>query len=341
MASTETNGAQVNGSPSKKQKTTDEASMLDQLREITTVVADTGELEMIKKYKPTDATTNPSLLNKASRMDEYKHLVDDALEYGKKYSCGTEQDKLDLVIDKLAVNFGCEILKIVPGYVSTEVDARLSYDVGGSLKRARRIIELYEKAGVSRDRILIKLASTWEGCQAAQQLQKEGISCNMTLLFCFEQAVAAANAGATLISPFVGRIMDWYSKAYGKTYSAEEDPGVKNVTEIYNYYKQNGFKTIVMGASFRNTGEIMELAGCDRLTISPQLLEELKSTNKPVVRKLDPKTAKSSRSKEGIDEQTFRFKVNDDPMAYEKLGEGIRKFSEDIRKLEDYLREKL
>jgi transaldolase len=224
------------------------------------------------------ATTNPSLLNKASRMDEYKHLVDDALEYGRKNSSGSEQDKLDLVIDKLAVNFGSEILKIIPGYVSTEVDARLSYHVQGSLKRARRLIELYENNGVSRDRILIKLASTWEGCQAAQQLQKEGINCNMTLLFCFEQAVAAANAGATLISPFVGRIMDWYSKAYNKTYAAEEDPGVKNVTEIYNYYKQNGFKTIVMGASFRNTGEILELAGCDRLTISPQLLEELKST---------------------------------------------------------------
>ena len=299
-------------------------------------------------------------------MGEYKHLVDDALEYARNETCQNKQEQLDLLIDKLNVNFGCEILKIVPGYVSTEVDARLSYDTQGSIKRARRLISLYEKAGVSKDRILIKLASTWEGCEAAKVLQKEGINCNMTLLFCFEQAVAAADAGATLISPFVGRIMDWYSKVNNRKYEPEEDPGVKNVTEIYNYYKQHGYKTIVMGASFRNIGEILELAGCDRLTISPQLLEELKSSeyvissvhlvfdyagfhviylfgncSKNVVRKLDPKTAKSSRAKESVDENTFRFKLNDDPMAYEKLGEGIRKFSEDIRKLEEYLQEKL
>jgi len=286
------------------------------------------------------ATTNPSLINKAARLEAYQHLVQDAIAYAKKEG-GDERAQMDLALDKLSVNFGAEILKIVPGYVSTEVDARLSFDVQGNLDRAHRIIALYEAAGITRDRILIKLASTWEGCQAASQLEKEGIHCNMTLLFNFAQAVAAAEAGATLISPFVGRILDWHKAQRGvDSIPPTEDPGVQSVSRIYNYYKKHGYATIVMGASFRNTGEIAELAGCDRLTIAPALLKELRDASAEMPRKLSPETAQEQCTEEKVSysEAAFRWELNQDPMATEKLSEGIRKFAEDIVKLEEYLR---
>ena len=286
------------------------------------------------------ATTNPSLINKAARLEAYQHLVQDAIAYAKKEG-GDDRAQMDLALDKLSVNFGAEILKIVPGYVSTEVDARLSFDTQGNLDRAHRIISLYEAAGVTRDRILIKLASTWEGCQAAATLEKEGIHCNMTLLFSFAQAVAAAEAGATLISPFVGRIMDWHKAKMGvDSIPPTEDPGVASVTRIYNYYKKHGHDTIVMGASFRNIGEITELAGCDRLTIAPALLKELRDAGGDMPRKLSPETAKETCTEEAVsfNESSFRWELNQDPMATEKLAEGIRKFGEDIEQLEEYLR---
>ena len=306
-------------------------SKLDELSKITTIVADTGEINEIKRYKPTDATTNPSLILAASEMPEYKHLVDDALAYGK--------GDTDKVLDKIFVNFGLEILQIVPGRVSTEVDARLSFDVEGSIAKAHNLIKLYEDAGIAKERILIKLASTWEGVQAAKVLEKEGIHCNMTLMFSLPQAIACAEAGATLISPFVGRILDWYKKAEGKDFAPNEDPGVLSVRQIYTYYKRFGHKTQVMGASFRNSGEILELAGCDLLTIGPKFLKELGEASGDVERKLDPSVAKQEKvEKLDIDEKTFRFMVNDDAMAVEKLAEGIRKFSADIVKLEKALK---
>ena len=310
-------------------------SQLDQLRKFTTVVADTGDFESLKAYNPTDSTTNPSLIYAASQKPQYQHLLKDAIAYGKKQA----KDKNLHSLDKVFVNFGLEILKIVPGRVSTEVDARLSFDVEGSIAKARELIRLYEDAGVSRKRVLIKLASTWEGILAAATLEKEGIHCNMTLLFSLPQAIACAEAKATLISPFVGRILDWYKKSEAvASYPPAEDPGVKSVTHIYNYYKKFGYKTEIMGASFRNKEEILELAGCDLLTIAPNLLEELKSDNTPITRKLDPEKAKQAPvSKLHLDEKTFRYLLNEDAMATEKLSEGIRNFVKDIVKLEKLL----
>jgi transaldolase len=309
-----------------------QSTQLDQLKQFTKVVADTGDFSSIKQYAPQDATTNPSLILKAAGMPEYAHLLDKAIkDAGSAAHVGT-------VIDQLLVVFGIEILKIVPGRVSSEVDARLSFDRDGSIAKAREIISLYEKAGVDRQRILIKIASTWEGIKAAEQLQREGINCNLTLLFSFPQAVACAEAGIKLISPFVGRILDWYKKSTGKDFVGAEDPGVKSVTQIYNYYKKFGYATEVMGASFRNKGEILELAGCDLLTISPALLGELKSSSEHVVRKLDPANAKSlDLKKVTFDEKTFRFEMNEDGMATEKTAEGIRSFSADIVKLEQLI----
>ncbi|MCB1117570.1 MAG: transaldolase [Chlamydiia bacterium] len=308
-------------------------SKLDKLAQMTTIVADTGEIEEIKRYKPTDATTNPSLIYAASQMDEYQHLVEEAVAYGK--------GDIGQILDKIFVNFGLEILKIVPGRVSTEVDARLSFDVDGSIAKGRHLIDLYEKAGIARERILIKLASTWEGVLAAKVLEKEGIHCNMTLMFSLPQAIACAEAGATLISPFVGRILDWYKNAEKKDFSPSEDPGVESVKTIYNYYKRFGHDTQIMGASFRNSGEILELAGCDLLTIGPKFLKELGEAEGDVPRKLDPQVAKNQKlEKLDIDEKAFRYLVNDDAMATEKLAEGIRKFAADIIKLEQHLSSK-
>lgn len=307
---------------------------LDDLKKYTTIVADTGEIKEIKQYKPTDATTNPSLIQAAAAMPEYASLIQEAIEYGKNKGSSKEQ-QLDWIITKVFVNFGVEILKIVPGRVSTEVDARLSFDVEGSLKKAHQYIDLYKQAGIPKERILIKLASTWEGVQAAKILEKEGIHCNMTLMFSLAQAIACAEAGATLISPFVGRILDWYKAHTGRDYPPHEDPGVLSVSTIYNYYKKFGYKTQIMGASFRNSGEILELAGCDLLTISPKLLKELQDASGPVPKKLD--TAKASflnLKKIPVDEKTFRWMVNDDAMATEKLSEGIRKFAEATVSLE-------
>lgn len=307
---------------------------LDQLKKHTIIVADTGEIDEIKKYKPTDATTNPSLIQAAAALPEYRHLIEDAIHWGKAH-CKDSHHLLDTILTKIFVNFGVEILKIVPGRVSTEVDARLSFDVEGSIKKAHEYISLYEKAGVKKERVLIKLASTWEGIMAAKVLEKEGIHCNMTLMFSLAQAVACADVGATLISPFVGRILDWYSKSTGKTYTASEDPGVKSVQLIYNYYKKYGYKTQIMGASFRNSGEILELCGCDLLTIAPKFLKELQEATGSVDVKLDSSRAKlSPLEKLSIDEKTFRYLVNDDAMAIEKLSEGIRKFAEATLDLE-------
>lgn len=319
------------------------SSSLEQLKACgTVVVADTGEIEKIKQFKPQDATTNPSLINAASRLPEYKHIVDEAIAYVKASGIEGKAERTELLLDKLSAAFGAEILKHIPGYVSTEVDARLSFDTAASVARGRRIIRLYEEQGVSRDRVLIKLATTWEGIQAARILEAEGIRCNMTLLFNFAQAVAAADAGATLISPFVGRILDWHKKASGRDFVGAEDPGVVSVTRIYNHYKAHGYKTIVMGASFRNTGEIVELAGCDRLTISPALLEKLSTSAEAVPAKLTvdgARAAAASLPEVHFDEAAFRWALNEDAMATEKLAEGIRNFAADLVKLEAFLAE--
>jgi transaldolase len=310
-------------------------SKLDHLRKMTTIVADTGDIESIRKVKPTDATTNPSLILTATQMPQYRHLIDDAIQTSRT-KANTLAEQKTLFLDKLLVNFGLEILKIVPGRVSTEVDARLSFDAEGSIAKARRLIHLYEDAGVPRERILIKLASTWEGTVAARVLEKEGIHCNMTLLFSLVQAVECAEAKATLISPFVGRILDWYKKQENVPgYPADKDPGVLSVREIYNYLKKFGYKTQVMGASFRNSDEILELAGCDLLTISPQYLSELEQSNGTLIRKLDPEQAKNSPiEKISLDQNKFRYLLNDNAMATEKLAEGIRNFAKDTVKLE-------
>ncbi len=310
-------------------------TQLEQLKQFTKVVADTGDFSSIKEFKPQDATTNPSLILKASGMSAYGHLVDQAVkDAGTGASVGT-------VIDLLLVLFGREILKIVPGRVSTEVDARLSFDRDGSIAKAHEIIALYEKAGISRERVLIKLASTWEGIKAAEQLQREKINCNLTLLFSFPQAVACAEAKVQLISPFVGRILDWYKKSTGRDYAPADDPGVKSVAQIYSYYKKFGYKTEVMGASFRSKGEVLELAGCDLLTISPQLLGELAASNDPVVRKLDPAAAANENiERVSLDEKKFRWELNEDQMATEKLSEGIRQFAADVIKLEELIKKK-
>lgn len=305
----------------------------DQLKEHTIIVADTGEIDEIKKYHPTDATTNPSLILKASEIEEYKPLIEEAVSYGKSKG---GQNPLELIITKVFVNFGVEILKHIPGRVSTEVDARLSFDVEGSIKKAHQYIDLYKEAGIEKERILIKLASTWEGVLAASQLEKEGIHCNMTLMFSLAQAIACAEAGATLISPFVGRILDWYKKAEGKdSYPPDKDPGVISVTKIFNYYKKFGYKTQIMGASFRNVDEVLELAGSDLLTIAPKLLKELTETEGAVPKKLcAEKAAQSDLKKISVDEKTFRWMLNDEAMATEKLAEGIRNFAKDTVKLE-------
>lgn len=315
------------------------ANKLKQLRQLTTIVADTGEIEEIKKYHPTDATTNPSLILKAAEMPAYQFLIQEAIQYGKKHGRDPAH-QLSASLDKVFVNFGLEILKIIPGRISTEVDARLSFNVEGSIAKAKEFIHLYESAGIDRKRILVKLASTYEGIQAAKQLEKEGIHCNMTLLFSLPQAVLCAEAKATLISPFVGRILDWYKKAENKpSYLPAEDPGVKSVTEIYNYYKKYEISTQIMGASFRNTDEILELAGCDLLTIAPPLLEELSKAEGPVPRKLDPAHSKTLDIKPlKLDASTFHFMLCDNAMAIEKLSEGIRNFAKDSIKLEKYLK---
>ncbi|NGX50570.1 MAG: Transaldolase [Chlamydiae bacterium] len=305
----------------------------EELKKHTTIVADSGEIDEIKKYKPTDATTNPSLILKASAIDEYKPLIDDAVQYGKSKG---SQKPLDLIITKLFVNFGAEILKVIPGRVSTEVDARLSFDVEGSIAKAHQYIALYKEAGIEKERILIKLASTWEGVLAAKVLEEEGVHCNMTLMFSLSQAIACAEAGATLISPFVGRILDWYKKAEGKeSYPPDEDPGVVSVTQIFNYYKKFGHKTQIMGASFRNIEEVLELAGSDLLTISPKLLKELSEAEGAVPKKLSADKASSMDiEKISIDERAFRWQLNENAMATEKLAEGIRTFAKDTVKLE-------
>ncbi|WP_111643256.1 transaldolase [Marinimicrobium alkaliphilum] len=313
-------------------------SKLQQLKQLTDVVADTGDIEAIRKYQPMDATTNPSLLYKAAQMPGYKDLLKQSLAAAKAEGLSGDA-QIASACDHLAVAIGREILQIIPGRISTEVDARLSFDTDASIKKAHHLIELYDKAGIERSRVLIKLASTWEGIKAAEKLEKEGINCNLTLLFSFNQAAACADAGAFLISPFVGRILDWYKKAEGKdSYAPHEDPGVVSVRQIYNYYKQQGFKTVVMGASFRNTGEIEALAGCDRLTISPQLLEELEADNGKLERVLNPDSTGEKIAELHESESAFRFGLNDDPMATEKLAEGIRNFAKDQVNLENYLK---
>ena len=309
-------------------------NMLEQLKKVTTVVADTGDIGSIAQYKPQDATTNPSLLLKASRMEEYADLVAEAVSFGKGTS-GTESERLDATIDKLGVIFGSKILEIIPGRVSTEVDAHLSFDRQKTVDKARQIIKLYGDAGIDKDRILIKIASTWEGISAADQLEDEGIHCNLTLMFGFGQAVACAEAGVTLISPFVGRIYDWYKKEQGvDDIPLEDDPGVQSVTNIYNYFKKYDHKTVVMGASFRKAGQILELSGCDLLTISPGLLAELQGAEGTLERRLDPESARAlDIDKVEMNENNFRWMLNEDPMATEKLAHGIRAFAKDLRSL--------
>jgi len=309
-------------------------SLLDQLKEFTTVVADTGDFGSIKKYEPQDATTNPSLIFKAVQQDEYKPLLAKAIADNKGSNLAGS-DLYKKITDDLLIAFGREILEIVPGRVSTEVDARLSFDTEATVEKARYLIGLYEKAGISRERILIKIASTWEGAKAAEVVQKEGINCNLTLMFSLPQAIACADAGVRLISPFVGRIYDYYKATTGKEYTGAADPGVQSVNKIYDYYKKFGYETQVMGASFRNIGQITELAGCDLLTISPELLQELSDSDATLERKLDPEIAKASNIERiDVDEKTFRWLLNEDAMATDKLGDGIRKFAADIVKLE-------
>jgi transaldolase len=312
-------------------------NLLESLKRSTTVVADTGDIEAIAEHKPRDATTNPSLLFQAAQKPQYRDLVDEALDLALT-SPGDRAARTAVFMDKLLVTFGCEILKVVPGRVSTEVDAGLSFDTEGTLAKAHRLIELYRKAGIGRERVLIKIASTWEGIRAAEQLQREGIHCNLTLLFSFAQAVACAEAGVTLISPFVGRIYDWYRKERGvKDIPADEDPGVTSVTRIYDYFKKFDYKTQVMGASFRKVDQIVHLAGCDLLTISPDLLAQMERTEGSVPRRLSVDAAKASDAQKiHLDEKTFRWMHNEDAMATEKLAEGIRKFYADARKLEQY-----
>ena len=316
-------------------------TQLDQLKKFTKVVADTADFENIKDFKPQDATTNPSLVYAATQKEQYGHLVEDVVAARKKSGL-TGAAQIEDIIDHLLVQFGTDILAIVPGRVSTETDARLSFDVQGSIDKARQLIKLYEEKKIPRERVLIKIASTWEGLNAAEQLQKEGIRCNLTLLFSLPQAVRAAEAKVQLISPFVGRIYDWYKKENKRDYVGAEDPGVQSVDEIYTYYKKFGYETEVMGASFRNIGQIRELAGCDALTISPELMKELSQSSDPLPRKLDPQKAKSADVQRlELDEKKFRYLLNDNAMASEKTAEGIRKFAADIVKLEKFIAGKL
>ena len=319
-------------------------NLLEQLRKYTVVVADTGDIEAMEKFRPQDATTNPSLITAAAQMPQYQPIVDGVLIDARKElgEGAAEQKVANLAFQRLAIAFGKKILAIVPGRVSTEVDARLSYDTEGTIKQARSIIAQYDAAGIGRERILVKIASTWEGIRAAEVLEKEGIHCNLTLLFGLHQAIAAAEAGVTLVSPFVGRILDWYKKDTGKDYTGADDPGVQSVTTIYNYYKHFGYKTVVMGASFRNIGEITELAGCDLLTISPQFLAELESTQGDLPRKLDPANARSLQiEKIVVDKAAFERMHAADRMATDKLKEGIDGFSAALVKLESLLAKRL
>src|SRR2546426_1118594 len=323
----------------EEQKT--KLSQLEQLKKFTVVVADTGDFESIREYKPRDATTNPSLIYAATQKEKYFHLLDEVLTDRKKAGL-TGAAQIEDIIDHLLVKFGSEFLKIVPGRVSTETDARLSFDVEGSIKKARQLIKLYQERGIPRERVLIKIASTWEGINAAEQLEKEGINCNLTLMFSLPQAVRCAEGGIELISPFVGRIYDWYKAANKRDYTGPEDPGVQSVKEIYTYYKKFDYKTQVMGASFRNVSQILELAGCELLTISPELMKELSESYEPVERKLDPEKAKQADVQRlELDEKKFRYLLNDNAMATEKTAEGIRKFAADIVKLEKFVASKL
>ncbi len=309
---------------------------LEQLKAMTTIVADSGDFGAIKIFKPTDSTTNPSLLLKAAQMDDYADLVNEAIAWGRKGKA-----PVGAVTDRLAINFGAEISRIVPGRVSTEVDADLSFDTDAMVQKARSLIADYESRGVGRDRILIKLAATWEGIRAAERLRKDSIDCNMTLLFSLTQAMACADAGAFLISPFVGRILDWHVEHDKKTYTAETDPGVRSVKDIYAYYKTHGIKTVVMGASFRNVGEIEALAGCDRLTIAPKLLDELAKDDSHLPRALDPQKPGKAAPRRKLDEKTFRFELNTDAMATDKLADGIRLFAKDLDSLRGVVSQKL
>ena len=316
-------------------------NQLEQLKKFTKVVADTADFESIKDFKPEDATTNPSLVYAATQKQQYGHLLDEVLK-DRKNSGLSGQAQIEDICDHLLVQFGTDILEIVPGRVSTETDARLSYDFEGSINKGRQLIKLYEERKIPRERVLIKIASTWEGLNAAEQLQKEGIRCNLTLMFSLPQAVRAAEAKVQLISPFVGRIYDWYKKENKRDYSGPEDPGVQSVQEIYSYYKKFGHKTEVMGASFRNVGQIRELAGCDALTISPELMKELAESQESLERKLDPEKAKQAKiDKLEMDEKKFRWLLNENAMAYEKTGEGIRKFAADVVKLEKFVVSKI
>jgi transaldolase len=315
------------------------ANLLDQLKSMTTIVADTGDVEAIKSVKPVDATTNPSLVLKASTLPQYAPLIETAIAYAKAQG-GSKEAQIENAADKLAVLIGTEITKVVPGRISTEVDAKLSFNVDKMVAKGRKLIKLYGESGIGKDRVLIKLASTWEGIKAGEILEKEGIQCNLTLLFGFGQARACAEAGVFLISPFVGRILDWYKAKTGETYTQETDPGVVSVRNIYQYYKEHGYKTVVMGASFRNTGELIALAGCDRLTVSPNLLQDLAATEGVLTQVLkDGGASKSAPAK--MTEEEFRFELNQDAMATEKLAEGIRGFVADQKKLEDALAAKL
>ena len=325
----------------EERKTETKLNQLEQIKKFTKVVADTADFESMKEFKPQDATTNPSLVYAATQKEQYGHLVAEVLK-DRKNSGLSGQQQIEDICDHLLVQFGTDILEIVPGRVSTETDARLSYDVEGSINKARRLIKLYEQRKIPRERVLIKIASTWEGLLAAEQLQEEGIRCNLTLMFSLPQAVRAAEAKVQLISPFVGRIYDWYKKELKRDFSGPEDPGVQSVTEIYDYYKKFDVPTEVMGASFRNTGQILELAGCDCLTISPELMEELSKSTERVERKLSPEKAKSAKiEKLELDEKKFRWMLNDNAMAYEKTGEGIRKFAADVVKLEKFVASKI
>lgn len=314
-------------------------NQLEQLKKMTVVVADTGDFESMRAFTPQDATTNPSLILQAAKQESYRHLVQQAVDEHKN-SAKSGDELMGSILDRVLVLFGLEILKIVPGRVSTEVDARLSFDTAATLERAHGIISAYEAEGQSRERILIKIASTWEGIRAAEVLEREGIHCNLTLLFSFCQAVACAEAGVKLISPFVGRILDWHKASTGKDYVGNEDPGVQSVTRIYHYYKQHGYPVEVMGASFRNVGQIQSLAGCDLLTISPSLLAELKANEEPLARRLAPEADVAEKmARVSFNEASFRFALNEDAMATEKTAQGIRAFSADIVKLEDLVRE--
>jgi transaldolase len=325
----------------EEKKTETKLNQLEQLKKFTKVVADTADFESIKQFKPQDATTNPSLVYAATQKSEYSHLLDQVLTDRKKSGL-TGAAQIEDICDHLLVQFGCDILQVVPGRVSTETDARLSFDVEGSIAKARRLVQLYEERGIPRERVLIKVASTWEGINAAEQLTKEGIRCNLTLMFSLPQAVRCAEAKVQLISPFVGRIYDWYKKEMKRDYTGAEDPGAQSVTEIYDYYKKFDIATEVMGASFRNTGQILELAGCDCLTISPELMDELSKSTEPVERKLVPEKAKSANiEKWQLDEKKFRWLLNENAMATEKLAEGIRKFAVDVVKLEKFVASKL